>query len=201
MHAIENYIIDDKIDDYIRRDDLNGGKEFYLESKMSDLRKDLNSFYDIESPYKNFKYFENKGYPISDGYERKILNEQSKLDRIEGFLTFANLYLLKKTGVDSYSEGFEFFKNNSLKYFLEKKTEEPYHVEVEKYENLLVNFIEKLLREEEKSNYYAEMLAGLVKAIFLREITSVQRIKTFYYDCFVIEYENNFYSLCKYWTS
>lgn len=194
-------IIDDNIDDYIRRDSLNQGREFYLENSMNDLHKDLNNIYEINNPYKNFKYFENKGYPISENYERSILNEQAKLDRIEGFLMFANMYLLKNFGRDSYSESFEFFKSNSLDYLLEKKTNEPYYVEVNNYESLLVNFIEKLLYVEAKPNYYAKMLAGLVMSIFLREITSVQRIKTFYYDCFVIEYENNFYTLVKDWTS
>lgn len=209
IFSLEDNIIDDSLADYIRRDNLNGGREFYLENAINDLRKDLidydyinNPYYDhINNPYKNFKYFENKGYPISEDYERRILNEQAKLDRIEGFLMFANRYLLVNFGRASYSEGFEFFKGNSLDYLLEKKTKEPYYLPVIYYESELKEFIEKLLNEQEKRNYYADMLAGLIKAIFLRDITSVQKIKTFYYDCFVIEYENNFYSLCKYWTS
>ncbi|SHG37382.1 hypothetical protein SAMN05421866_0216 [Chryseobacterium oranimense] len=77
MFALEDSIIDDSLADYIRRDNLNGGREFYLENAINDLRKDLidydyinNPYYDhINNPYKNFKYFENKGYPISEEYK------------------------------------------------------------------------------------------------------------------------------------
>lgn len=55
-------IIDDNIDSYIRRDSLNFGMEFYLENKMNDLRKDLSSYLDINNPYENVKYFNDKKY-------------------------------------------------------------------------------------------------------------------------------------------
>ncbi|MFC3157821.1 hypothetical protein SAMN05443633_104167 [Chryseobacterium arachidis] len=185
-------IVDDNIEGYIRRDSLNFGREFYLENKMNDLRKDLKSYLEINNPYENVKYFEEKKYPISEEYEKKMLNEDNKLSRIEGFLLFTDHYLYEKFWDDNYRESLEFYKTKSLDYLMEKKLKDPVYINKNNYKDTLLKFIEKAFGLEayiqEKSKYYAKTLSSFIIGLFIKEITSVQRLESFYDDCFIIEY-------------
>lgn len=198
-------IIDDTTDGYVRRDDLNFGLEFYLEQEMNNFRKDLRNYWGINNLYENVRYFADKKYPVSVDYEKSMLNEDNKLSRIEGALLFINQYLYEQFWDDTYREGLEFYKRNSLDYFLEKKIKEPEAIDVIGYKDQLLKFIEKTCGIEEgsidKSDYYARTLSCLISAVFVKEISSVQRLESFYEDCFVIEYENRYYILSRYWAS
>ena len=198
-------IIDDTTDGYVRRDDLNFGFEFYLEQGMNNLRKDLSNYWEINHPYENVRYFADKKYPVSVDYEKSMLNEDNKLSRIEGALLFIDHYLYEQLWDDTYREGLEFHKMNSLDYLLEKKVKEPIAININDYKDQLLKFIEKAfgIREgsTDKPDYYARTLSGLISALFVNEISSVQRLESFYEDCFVIEYENHYYILSRYWAS
>jgi len=198
-------IIDAAADGYVRRDDLNSGMEFYLESEMNHARKDLRNYWDINNPYENVSYFADKKYPVSIDYEKSMLNEDNKLSRIEGALLFIDHYLYEKFWDATYREGLEFYKRNSLDDLLEKKLKEPATIKVTDYKDQLLKFIEKSFgigaHSTEKSDYYARTLSGLINALFVKEIASVQRLESFYEDCFIIEYEDNYYILSRYWIS
>lgn len=83
---------------------------FYLEKKMHDLRKDLTHYHYLHNSCKNFKYFENKKYPVSEKDEKQILSEEAKLKRIQGFLLFANPYIGGISGSDHYRAGLDFYR-------------------------------------------------------------------------------------------
>lgn len=198
-------IIDNNTDGYIRRDDLNSGREFYLEAEMNRARKDLRNCLEINNPYENISYFADKKYPVSIDYERSMLNEDNKLSRIEGALLFIDQYVYEHFWDDTYREGLEFYKRDSLDDLLEKKINEPIPIPVIHYKDELLKFIGKALgigeRSMNRSDDYAKPVADLICALFVKEITSVQRLESFYEDCFIIEYENRFYILGRYWVS
>jgi hypothetical protein len=198
-------ISEDTADGYDRRDDLNSGMEFYLESGMNNFRKDLRNYWDLSNPYENVGYFADKKYPVSMGYEEKMLKEDNKLSRIEGALLFIDSYLYKQFWDATYREGLEFYKRNSLDDLLEKKINEPVPIQLIHYKDELLKFIEKAFgtgeRSIDRSGYYARTLSGLISALFVEEIASVQRLESFYEDCFIIEYEDTYYILSRYWIS
>ncbi len=198
-------INDDTTDGYVRRDDLNFGLEFYLESEMSNSRRDLKNYWQINNPYENVRYFADKKYPVSLDYEKSMLNENNKLSRIEGALLFIDQYLYEQFWDSTYREGLQFYKRNSLDYFLEKKVKEPEAIDVIDYKAELLKFIEKAFGAGEQSidnsDYYARTLSGLISALFVNEIASVQKLESFYDNCFVIEYESRYYILSRYWAS
>ena len=132
-----------------------------------------------------------------------MLNEDNKLSRIEGALLFIDHYLYEQLWDDTYREGLEFHTTNSLDYLLEKKVKEPIAININDYRDQLLKFIKKAFGEGaiDKSDYYARTLSGLISALFVNEISSVQRLESFYEDCFVIEYENHYYILSRYWAS
>lgn len=198
-------IIDDTTDGYVKRNDLNSGMEFYLENEMNNSRKDLRNYWDISNPYENVSYFADKKFPVSINYEKSMLNEDNKLSRIEGALLFIDHFLYEEFWDDTYREGLEFYKRNSLDDLLEKKIKEPVPINITDYNDQLLKFIEKVFgtgeRSIDQSDYYARTLAGLISALFVKEIASVQRLESFYEDCFIIEYGNRYYILSRYWIS
>ncbi|WP_294316009.1 hypothetical protein [uncultured Chryseobacterium sp.] len=198
-------IIDDTTDGYTRRDDLNFGREFYLESEMNNSRKDLSNYWEINHPYENFRYFANKKYPVSVDYEKTIFNEENKLSRIEAALLFINQHLYEQFWDNTYREELEFYRRNSLDDLLEKKVKEPGAIDITDYKDQLLTFIKKAFtvggRSMDKPDDYAQTLSGLISALFVNEVVSVQRFESFYEDCFIIEYENCYYILSRYWMS
>lgn len=196
-------IVDAAADGYVRRDDLNSGMEFYLESEMNHARKDLRNYWDINNPYENVSYFADKKYPVSIDYEKSMLNEDNKLSRIEGALLFIDHYLYEKFWDDTYREGLEFYKRNSLDDLLERKINEPVIIPVSHYKDELLKFIGRAFGTGERPGNlfddYAQTLAGLISALFVKEIASVQKIESLYDNCLVIDYENGYYILSRYW--
>lgn len=134
-----------------------------------------------------------------------MLNEDNKLSRIEGFLLFTNHYLYEKFWDDKYRESLEFYKSKSLEYLMEKKLKDPVYINVNNYKDELLKFIEKAFTKETilqgESKYYSKTLSSLINGLFIKEITSVQRLESFYDDCFIVEYENNYYILSNCWIS
>jgi hypothetical protein len=198
-------IIDDTADGYVRRDDLNSKREFYLEMGMNNLRKDLRNYWDINHPYENFRYFADKKYPVSVDYEKSRLNEDNKRSRIECALLFIDRYLYEQFWDGTYREGLEFYISNTLDDLLEKKISEPVIIPVTHYKDELLKFIARAFGTGERSGNrfddYARTLAGLISAVFLKEIASIQKIESLYDNCFVIEHEEKFYVLSRYWAS
>ncbi|PTX58386.1 hypothetical protein C8N46_11431 [Kordia periserrulae] len=201
-------IIDDDLSEYVRRDDLNYGKRFYLNSKLNQVRNDLIKYSDLTFSSiwnfsRNYKFFKESNYEISDFYKDYVLNEEYKLNLIEGFLIFANDYIDRKFGVDHYREAFNFYKTESLELLVQKKTDDIQFFESKSYSNTLMNFISETLwdenQNEEKSKSHRLHFFWLIDSLFLEEITSIQRLKTFYDDCLIIEYNKNYYVLNKYW--
>lgn len=196
-------VIDSNLDDYKRRDELNYGRKFYLEKGLSQLHKTTESYAFLDNPKRNFKYFEEKKYPISEWYIKNVLNEEKKINEIQGFIACINIYIDRKFGKDHYREAFDFSKTDNLNHLIKDIIEEPIHFKTENYKDFFEDFIKNGLYDEEigeeKSQGFVYALFKLIDDIFLREIMSVQRIQTFYDDCFIIEYENHFYILNKYW--
>ncbi len=206
-YAIPKYfdITDATTDGYVRKNDLNSGMEFYLESGMNNLRKDLRNYWEINNPYENVRYFADKKYPGSIDYEKSMLHEGNKLSRIEGALLFIDHYLYEQFWDENYRERLEFYKRNSLEDLLEKKLKEPEAIDVTDYKDHLLEFIKKAFgvgnKSLDKSDDYARTLSGFVSALFVKEIASVQRLESFYEDCFITEYEETYYILSRYWVS
>ena len=196
-------IIDNKLDEYVRRDDLNYGRVFYLEKNLNEYHKETENYAFLDNPKANYRYFKQKNYPITSWYKKNVIDEERKIYKIEGFIDCINIYINKKFGKDHYREALTFYKTNDIDELLNEKTEEIINLEVQSYESLLKEFIRNALYDEEigeqKSEIYVISLFKLIDNLFLTEIKNIQRIQTFYDDCFVIEYEKDFYILNKYW--
>lgn len=200
-------ITDHDTSDMVQRNDLNYGKEFYINEFITQLIPlhpgCILSTGHIWLASKLFRYFEKYNYEIPDSYRSKVLNENHKMSLIEGFLMAINPYMERKFIGGHYFEYFEFYKGKAISEIELKINDSLEELNVTEYKTLLKAFIEKSLNDtydnEEISKNYAGALFSLVDSLFIYEITRIFSYKTFYDDCFVIEHQNEYYYLNQYW--
>lgn len=203
-NAVE--IIDDDMSDIIQRNDLWYGRDFYVNDlivRLLELKGGHISTVHIWPASKAFRYFEKYNYEIPDNYKNTALNESHKMALIEGFLMAINPYMERKFIGGNYFESFEFYKGKAVSEIELKLGESLTELDVVDYEDLLKNFIEKFLHgtqyNEENSKMFASNFFGLIDSFFIYDITRIFSYKTFYNDCFVIEHQNEYYYLNKFW--
>ena len=205
-------IIDDNDKDYCQMNELNHGKDFFVHNSFS---KKLGSFKnhseltnnDIWTRSKLSSFFNENNYKIPKGYKETVLNTKYKLNLIEGFLMFANVYLNNKNTSD-YQEGMYFYEVNTFEEIIERKFQADMKIttlETNNYNDLLANFISKYLFEQKKGELKSikicNQLFKLIDSIFIKDIENIYQIKTFYDLVFAVEYDSKFYCLNKTWSS
>lgn len=204
-HQVE--ITDPDMSDMIQRNDLGYGSEFYINEFFIQLipleRGHIISTGHIWHASKTFRYFEKYNYQIPDSYRDKALNENYKMNLIEGLLMAINPYMEKKFIGGHYFEYFRFYKGKPVTEIELKINDTLEELNIKEYKQLLKNFIEKSLcdtpENAEHSKNFSCTLFTLIDSLFIYEITRIFSYKTFYDDCFVIEHQNEYYYLNQFW--
>ncbi|MFZ4927567.1 hypothetical protein [Chryseobacterium sp. Mn2064] len=198
---------DSDMSDMIQRNDLGYGREFYInEFIIKLLPLQPGQFISTRSLWvagKLVRYFEKYDYEIPDPYKERVLNENYKMNLIEGFLMAVNPYMERKFKGGNYFESFELYKGKAMSEIELKINDSLNELDRKDYKNLLTNFIEKALHDthdnEVHSKNFSSTLFFLIDSLFVYDITRIFSYKTFYDDCFVIEYQNEYYYLNQFW--
>ncbi len=191
----------------IQRNDLSYGLEFYInEFFIECIPLEPGQIITIEEIWqasKAFRYFEKYNYEIPESYREKALNENYKMNLIEGFLMAINLYMERKFMGGDYYEYFKFYKGKAISEIKLDSKGSLKELKAAEYKILFKNFIEKSLHDnpdnEENSRRFSDTLFTLVDSLFIYDITRIFSYKTMYDDCFVIEYHGEYYYLNQYW--
>ena len=200
-------IIDHDLSNYTRRDDLNYDNMFYINSKLNQLRDDIENYAQLKSASiwnlsKNYRFFKENNYCIPKFYKNYVLNEAYKLALIEGFLIFANDYINSKFDMGNHSQILSFYKAQNLELLLKEKTKDIQFFDIERYPEILKNFISGTLwdreQEEDKSEKHRLQFFKLIDSLFLKDISSIRRLTTPYNNSLIIEYNKNYYILSKF---
>lgn len=200
-------ITDNDMSNMIQRNDLWYGRNFYVNEFLVNLLQlepgSHISIGHIWSASKAFRYFEKYNYEIPDHYKNTALNEKYKMNLIEGFLMAINPYIERKFIGGNYFESFEFYKGKAVSEIKLKLGESLTELDVVEYKDLLKSFIEKYLHGTQHNEENSKMFAGtffvLIDSLFIYDITRIFSYKTFYNNCFVIEHQNEYYYLNKFW--
>ncbi len=200
-------ITDHDMSDMIQRNDLGYGREFYINQFLIELLPlQPGQFINTQSLWaagKLLRYFEKYNYEIPDSYKDSVLNKKYKMHLIEGFLMAINPYMERKFMGGNYFESFEFYKGKPIPEIQLENYESLNEINLADYKNLLKTFIEKSLNDtydnEAHSKNFASTLFVLIDSLFVYDITRIFSYKTFYNDCFVIEYQNEYYYLNQFW--
>ncbi|KAB1229586.1 hypothetical protein [Chryseobacterium viscerum] len=200
-------VTDHDMSDMIQRNDLGYGKEFYINQFLIELLPlQPGQFISTRSLWvagKLLRFFEKYNYEIPDSYRDRVLNETYKMNLIEGFLMAINPYMERKFIGGNYFESFEFYKGKAISEIQLKINDSLNELAIADYKSLLKTFIMKSLHDtydnEENSKTFSNNLFILIDSLFVYEITRIFSYKTFYDDCFVIEYQNEYYYLNQFW--
>lgn len=207
-------IVDNNVSNYIRRDDLRYEKPFFiLEDILQVLDFEKLSGRHIWNRSKLYLFFKNNHYELPEIYKRTALNEEYKLNLIEGFLIFANWYIYQKFD-QNYWEELLFYKNSKFKeldeFKIKTQNEESTNIKIEElpisdYKDLLIKFISDTIfvinpNEEQSQNYVNELFL-LVDALFLENPVSIYRYESYYADAIVLQNNESYYYLNKIWIS
>ncbi len=209
-------IVDNDLTDYENTPQLNSGKEFYIHKEFLSFVQQFESYHDfkVESLWikcKLHRFFENNKFEFSDDYQNTVLNETYKFGVIEGFLSFANHFINKMNQGSSYRNHFYFNKAYDIDKIIPERFKDGQHYKFEKlelnnYELELLDFISEKLyynefKESERDKNLIRDFFEKIDCLFLDNPTGIYRIKTFYDDMFVIEYDKKNYYLNYDWTS
>ncbi|MBB6369242.1 hypothetical protein [Chryseobacterium shigense] len=200
-------IIDNDMSDMVQRNDLSYGRDLYVNEFLAELlelkRGHIISVQHIRAASKAFRYFEKYNYEIPDHYKNTALNENYKMNLIEGFLMAVNPYIERKFIGGNYFESFEFYKGNAVSEIELKPGETITELDVTGYKMLLKDFIESTLHDtdsnEINSKMFSNTLFGLIDSLFIYDISRIFSYKTFYNNFFVIEHRNEYYYLNQFW--
>lgn len=209
-------IIDNDLTEYENYPQLNYSKEFYVHKDLLPFVKQFESYHNFkfESLWikcKLHRFYKNKKFEFSDVYQNTVLNEIYKLGVIEGFLSFANHSINKMNQGSSYRNHFYFNKANDIDKIIPERFKDDQHYKFEKlelinYEVELLDFISDKLyynefKETERDKNLIRDFFEKIDCLFLTNPTRLYKIKTFYDDMFVIEYDKIIYYLNYDWTS
>lgn len=200
-------VIDDDLSEYVQKNELNYGKDFFVHKNLIQYISDFDSYHRLtfnnnlweQSKISNF-FIENN-YLIPEKYKNTVLNTNYKINLIAGYLMFANLYINIKYEESSYMEELFFYVTESFDEIVNKPNKKVEQIEVTDYKSRFQNFIKTNLYDENeneiKSIGMCENLFRLIDSIFINPIDSVYLIES-YEEVFVIGYENKYYCLDKY---
>lgn len=126
---------------------------------------------------------------------------------IDGYLMAVNHYMMVKFEGGCYYENFSFYKGEAVEKIV---LEDGDHLEklningYSEYANVLRSFIVNALYDkkpgEEKSKNLCKSLFRLIDAIFVYDIDTMYAYRNFYDDCIIMEYQNEYYYLNKFWS-
>lgn len=202
-------IIDEDKTDFIQRNELNNNRTFFL-------NKLLNEIFDLKYNYieisadtiwhktKMYTFFKFYNYKLTEEYIHTALNEEYKLNLIEGSLMFVNEYIGRKFEGGHYCEKLDFYKEKTFQSLTEIKSEYDL-IKLDKtiYKKLILDLISNTLYEVEigevKSEGFITDLFYLIDSIFIDEISDVFRFETHYDNCLVIKYKDKLFYLNKNW--
>lgn len=155
---------------------------------------------------KVYRFFEEYHYEIPESYRNTLLNEQYKMNLIDGYLMAVNHYMMVKFEGGCYYENFRFYKGESIDKIVLKEDDHMEEFNIgssDGYKSVLFRFIEKTLYDkepgEEKSKYLCQSLLSLIEALFIYDIDKMYTYQSFYDDCLIIKYQNEYYYLNKFW--
>lgn len=200
-------ITDPDMSDMVQRNDVSYEQEFYINEFFIQLipleqGQRINTDH-IWMASKAFRYFEKYKYEIPDSYREKALNENYKMNLIEGYLVAVNHYMMVKFDGGCYYENFRFYKGKVVHEIILKKIDYLEELNIDGYRNVLMNFIEKGLYDkepgEEKSKYLCQSLFSFIDALFIDDIEEMYSYCNSYDDCIVIKYQNEYYYLNYFW--
>ncbi len=200
-------VTDPDMSDMVQRNDLSYEQEFYINEFFIQLvpleQGQIITTEQIWPASKAFRYFEKYNYEIPDSYRDKALNKNYKMNLIDGFLIAINLYIERKFMGGDYYEYFKFYKGKTISEIQLNSKDNIEELNAAEYKNLFKIFIEKTLYDtpdnEENSRRFSDTLFTLVDSLFIYDITRIFSYKTTDADCFVIEYQNEYYYLHQYW--
>jgi hypothetical protein len=202
-------IVDEDKTDLIQRNELNYNRTFFLNKLLSEMFDFKNHYIEISDngiwrKSKMSKFFNIYNYTLTEDYIKTALNEEYKLNLIEGYLMFANEYIIRKFEGGHYFERLDFYKEKTLQAGAQIKSEfELVKVDKSNYKKLMLDLISSTLYEveigEEKSQAYITDLFCLIDSIFIDEISELFTFETHYDNCIVIKYNGILYYLNKNW--
>lgn len=200
-------ITDPDMSDMVQRNDLSYEQEFYINEFFVQLipleRGQRVSTDHIWMASKAFRYFEKYKYEIPDVYRDKALNENYKMNLIEGYLVAVNHYMTVKFDGGCYYENFRFYKGKAVNEIILKKIDHLEELNIDEYKSALMSFIEKVLYDkepgEEKSKSLCQSLFSFIDALFIDDIEKMYSYRNSYDDCIVIKYQNEYYYLNYFW--
>lgn len=202
-------IVDDDKTNFIQRDELNWGRTFFIDSTLFECTNLQYNYLQLESETVWFKsklipFFINNNYKLTETFKNTALNENYKLNLIEGYLMFVNRYISPKFIGGHYFERLDFYKANSNNSVAEiESASDLTKLDKSNYNTLLINHISSALYEkefgEEQSQGYISELFSLINSIFIEEIDDIYSYQTHYDSCLVIKYKDELYYLNKNW--
>src|SRR5690606_24036093 len=112
-------VIDEDLSEYIQKNELNYGKDFFVHKNLIKYISDFDSYHrltfnNLWERSKISKYFIENNYLIPDKYKNTVLNTTYKRNLIEGYLMFANHYINIKNEEGTYWEELFFYVTESF---------------------------------------------------------------------------------------
>ena len=196
-------IVDNDLSQYSRMDNLNAGNELFIKNQ---LVKYLDNFYttgDIKSNHiwnrsKIANFFLEQGYEIPELYHSTILNENYKINLLNGYLKCFNTMVKQLNKGPNRHIDYYFSKSETKLGFLKDESETD--IPTERIPNInynleLRNFLSEVLTKNE--NVTIEELLKLIDSLFLNHISSIFKLYPWGEETISIKYENNYYSIRK----
>jgi hypothetical protein len=202
-------IVDNDKEDLIQKDNLNYNRTFFINKLLYEIFDLKDSYVQIQTHViwyraKLYLFFKAYNFRLTEHYLATALNEQYKLNLIEGFLLFANQYIVGKFEGGHYFEKLDFYKANTFQSWVEVNSEsELVILDKTNYKQLILDLISDTLYQdeigEEKSVGYVTDLFMLIDSIFIEPIDDIYKFETHYDNCLVIKYKEELYYLNKNW--
>jgi hypothetical protein len=210
-------IIDNDTSEFVQQNKLNFNRQFFMLKIFLEIFPNAENYFIINTEHiwnssKLFPFFKLYNYKLTDRYIKTAVSEEYKFNLIEGYLLFANAYILKKFEGGHYFEEFEVEKAISFKElqeFNDKTNSNEYtdikikELDIKNYKAELIDFISAYLNEnfekEEKSKPYVYELFQLFDSIFIHKIGNIFLCVTHYNHSFIVYYSGHYYYLTKFW--
>lgn len=207
-------VIDDNLSEYSRMDHLNFGNEFYVSNSFLPFLFPFDDYYgqltytDIWTLSKLAPFFLKNNYYIPNKYMDTVLNEDYKMNLIEGFL-FSSTHYINIRNTTDYKESLRLTVSNTMDGHVEDQfKKEDWKVEILNpidYQKYVFDFLKNalFLRKpgDEESKAMVNHLFKLFDSIFMSNISEMYFIHYFYEDGFVVRYQDKFYGISKGWSS
>ncbi|MBK7700012.1 MAG: hypothetical protein IPJ39_15430 [Saprospiraceae bacterium] len=201
-------VIDNTKIGYEKVSELAYGADFFLKKELIKYCKQFKSYTDLQINHiwnksKLINYFLNSEYEIPSGIEATVLNPNYKSTLIEGYILAVNNYLTIRNKYGFWE--MLFFKVlDSLTGHIQdefRKGIEIEELDVKNYKDEIVNHLKQTIYVnqigEKESEGMVTELFKLIDSIFINEIESINKVKSFHEEEIIIKYESKYYSISK----